>query len=186
MSFNTQPFRPNVIEKIIIAPKVSFNSQNSNRYSNILPLQAEKKRLFDSSKILFNASGISQNEISNLQILGTEIRSYNTNFLQKTQRKSMEESFTKFKNQICLSSSLEPNDVQYFLDMTFENYLDLVKNKKYILDKYIRQCQYELLSNIEYKTVNQNEIKNIEEFARISMEKTKNSSNTSGYNINNS
>ena len=191
MSFTTQPFRPNIIEKIQIAPKVSFGSQNSNyQYNNMLPLQTEKKRLFDSSNILFNSSGLNQNEMSNLRILGNEIRTYNTTFLQNTQRKSMEETFNKFKNQMCLSSTLEPNDLQYFLDMSFENYLDLAKNKRDILDKFIRQCQYELLSNIEYKTVNQSEIKNIEEFARTSMERAKNSnyntSGYSGYNINNS
>ena len=191
MSFTSQPFRPNIIEKIQIAPKVSFGSQNSNyQYNNLLPLQTEKKRLFDSSNILFNSSGLNQNEMSNLRILGNEIRTYNTTFLQNTQRKSMEETFNKFKNQMCLSSTLEPNDLQYFLDMSFENYLDLAKNKKDILDKFIRQCQYELLSNIEYKTVNQSEIKNIEEFARTSMERAKNSnyntSGYSGYNINNS
>ena len=191
MSFTSQPFRPNIIEKIQIAPKVSFGSQNSNyQYNNMLPLQTEKKRLFDSSNILFNSSGLNQNEMSNLRILGNEIRTYNTTFLQNTQRKSMEETFNKFKNQMCLSSTLEPNDLQYFLDMSFENYLDLSKNKRDILDKFIRQCQYELLSNIEYKTVNQSEIKNIEEFARTSMERAKNSnyntSSYSGYNINNS
>ena len=191
MSFTSQPFRPNIIEKIQIAPKVSFGSQNSNyQYNNLLPLQTEKKRIFDSSNILFNSSGLNQNEMSNLRILGNEIRTYNTTFLQNTQRKSMEETFNKFKNQMCLSSTLEPNDLQYFLDMSFENYLDLANNKRDILDKFIRQCQYELLSNIEYKTVNQSEIKNIEEFARISMERAKNSnyntSGYSGYNINNS
>lgn len=191
MSFTSQPFRPNIIEKIQIAPKVSFGSQNSNyQYNNLLPLQTEKKRIFDSSNILFNSSGLNQNEMSNLRILGNEIRTYNTTFLQNTQRKSMEETFNKFKNQMCLSSTLEPNDLQYFLDMSFENYLDLANNKRDILDKFIRQCQYELLSNIEYKTVNQSEIKNIEEFARTSMERAKNSnyntSGYSGYNINNS
>lgn len=191
MSFTSQPFRPNIIEKIQIAPKVSFGSQNSSyQYNNLLPLQTEKKRLFDSSNILFNSSGLNQNEMSNLRILGNEIRTYNTTFLQNTQRKSMEETFNKFKNQMCLSSTLEPNDLQYFLDMSFENYLDLANNKRDILDKFIRQCQYELLSNIEYKTVNQSEIKNIEEFARTSMERAKNSnyntSGYSGYNINNS
>ena len=188
MSFQTQPFRPNLIEKVLISPKINFNSLSSNMVGNneLLALQAEKKQLFEASNNIFGSTGLTQNEMNNLRMISSEIRTYNTTYLQSIQGKSMEESFNKFKNQMCLSSSLEPNDLQYFLEMTFPTYLELLKTKPEIISNYINQCQYDLLTNIEYKTVNQSEVKNIEEFARINMNQMKHSSNVyNNYNINN-
>ena len=188
MSFQTQPFRPNLIEKVLISPKINFNSLSSNMVGNneLLALQAEKKQLFEASNNILGSTGLTQNEMNNLRMISSEIRTYNTTYLQSIQGKSMEESFNKFKNQMCLSSSLEPNDLQYFLEMTFPTYLELLKTKPEIISNYINQCQYDLLTNIEYKTVNQSEVKNIEEFARINMNQMKHSSNVyNSYNINN-
>lgn len=188
MSFNTQSFKQNLIEKVLISPKVNFNAIGNNMTgnNNIYALQAEKKKIYEASKNIFGSNGLTQNEMDNLKMISSEIRTYNTVYLQNIQGKSMEESFNKFKNQICLSSSLEPNDLQYFLEMSFPTYLDLVKNKPEVISNYINQCQYELLTNLEYKTVNQPELRNIEEFAKINMNQVKSSSNEyNNYNINN-
>ena len=49
--------------------------------------------------------------------------------------------------------------------MTLESYLELLNSKDGdTIKKFINQCQYELLQNLEYKTVNSTEISNIEDF----------------------
>ena len=119
-------------------------------------------------------------------MLSKDIRSYDKGFLLQTQGKSIEESFKKFKNQICLSSSLEPNDLQYFCEMTFESYLELLNSKDGdTIKKFINQCRYELLQNLEYKTVNSTEISNIEDFAKRNLNQRNNNQNNYNYNINN-
>ena len=181
-------FSNNPSDKINIAPKVNFGQLKGqpSTSSILFPLQSEKKRLFNAAGKINSSGGLNQQELSNLTLLSKDIRSYDKGFLLQTQGKSIEESFKKFKNQICLSSSLEPNDLQYFCEMTLESYLELLNSKDGdTIKKFINQCQYELLQNLEYKTVNSTEISNIEDFASRNLNQRNNNQNNYNYNINN-
>ena len=187
MNFSSvKNFINNASDKINIAPKVNFGQlKGQTTTSSILfPLQSEKKRLFDAASKLNSSGVVNQQELSNLAILSKDIHSYDKGFLLQTQGKTIEESFNKFKNLICLSSSLEPNDLQYFCEMTLESYLELLNTKDGdTIKKFINQCQYELLQNLEYKTVNSTEISNIEDFAKRNLNQRNNNQNDYNYNI---
>ena len=67
------------IEKVLISPKINFNSLSSNMVGNneLLALQAEKKQLFEASNNIFGSTGLTQNEMNNLRMISSEIKKRN-------------------------------------------------------------------------------------------------------------